>query len=143
MIHRTNYRFRGKKACQPIVEPLFSLIPFLSLQGGVRLIETSKALDEVGTSRALRRVRSNGVTLGIAHVPFHHCTERFGIGTPVWPFLLPQHWHHGLQEIVFVPAAHFDSENAPSILFQSMRRPFWRWDFTASAEKPVRAAVSS
>ena len=63
-IHRTNYRFRGQKARQPIVEPLFSLLPFLSLQGRVRLIETLKALDEVGTSRALCRVFSNGVGSG-------------------------------------------------------------------------------
>jgi hypothetical protein len=69
--------------------------------------------------------------------------ERFRFRTGIRNRPAPQERHEFLQKVVFVPVVHRDSDNADSILFQSIRRPFWRCDFTASMERPVRADVSS
>jgi hypothetical protein len=79
---------------------------------------------KIGASGAYDFMRGEGFFQRFAHVAFCERTQRFGTGTPIRSLRPLQKRHHLLQKVVFVPAAHFDSDRAASSLFQSIRRPF-------------------
>jgi hypothetical protein len=119
-----NRSVRVQKARQPTVKPLFCLFPFGFTARKHRGFEGLDALLEIPACRASNRMRSDGVSRDFAGLAVCNRIERFGFRTLIRGSLMPQQRHQFLQKVVFVPAVHFDSADACSILFQSILRPF-------------------
>jgi hypothetical protein len=89
-------------------------------------------------------VRHDAIPLQLRRFSLDYGAERVGVRaeTIIAANFEPQLRRKPFQEVVLVPVAHFNGL-IPFVFSHNIRRPFCKWDFTASMEKPVWAAVSS